>query len=405
MRTAVIGGGAAGFFLAINLKELCPQMEVTIFERSQHVLRKVKVSGGGRCNCTNTFQDMRDLAEVYPRGHRLMKRLLKGFSQHDAMNWFQQHGVRLTIQPDHCVFPASQDSQTIIDCFLREARRLRVDVCTCHHIESFDQLSNYDFVAVTVGGISSRSLQKLAATPGALIPQPVITPVPSLFTFSINDPQFHELMGTVVENATAFLPGTKFRASGPLLVTHWGMSGPAILKLSSYAARHLAACSYHAPLAVNWTSANEETVRQHLLSLAGRHPQKMATSIRPFDLPARLWNFLATRTGVTQKRLAELSRKDLNRLATILTADTYTIASRAPFKDEFVTCGGVDLASVNPVTLESKYRPHLYFAGEVLDIDGITGGFNFQAAWTTAHTIATAIAATANSSFLADTVL
>ena len=397
MRTAIIGGGAAGFFLAINLKELCPQMEVTIFERSQHVLRKVKVSGGGRCNCTNTFEDVRDLSEVYPRGHRLMKRLMKGFSQHDAMNWFQQHGVRLTVQEDHCIFPASQDSQTIIDCFLREARRLGVSICTGQRIESLDQLSDYDFTAVTVGGLNSSSQQNREEEQDPLIPQPIVPPVPSLFTFSIHDPQLHELMGTVVENATACLPGTKFRASGPLLITHWGMSGPAILKLSSYAARHLADCSYHAPLAVNWISVNEDAVRQQLLDLTALHPQKLVTSIRPFELPSRLWTFLVGRTGVAQKRFAELSRKDINRLTTTLTADTYTIASRAPFKDEFVTCGGVDLTSVNPVTLESKCRPHLYFAGEVLDIDGITGGFNFQAAWTTAHTTAQAIAAVAES--------
>ena len=388
MKTAIVGGGAAGFFLAINLKELCPQMQVSIFERSQRLLQKVKVSGGGRCNCTNTFEDVCDLSAVYPRGHRLMKRLMKGFSQRDAFAWFERHSVRLTVQDDHCVFPASQDSQTIIDCFLSVARHLGIVVHTSQRIDDLAALAAYDFTVITTGGLRADSP---LATSLVAAGHELEAPVPSLFTFSIADPALHELMGTVVPDATALLPGTKFRASGPLLITHWGMSGPAILKLSSYAARHLAECGYRAPLAINWVSENEETVRRQLCELIDRHPQRLATSLRPFDLPARLWNFIAARTEVEGKRLAELSKHDLNRLITNLTADTYTIASRAPFKDEFVTCGGIALSSVNPSTLESRHRPHLYFAGEVLDIDGITGGFNFQAAWTTAHTVAHAI--------------
>ena len=364
-------------------------MDVTILERSQHVLQKVKVSGGGRCNCTNTFEEVRDLSAVYPRGHRLMKRLMKGFSQRDAFAWFESRGVGLTVQDDQCVFPATQDSQTIIDCFLTTARRQGVNIRTSQHIGDITELTGYDFVVVATGGLRADtplalSLVKMGHT--------IEVPVPSLFTFSIADPALRELMGTVVPNATALLPGTNFRASGPLLITHWGMSGPAILKLSSYAARHLAEAGYQAPLAINWVSENEEHVRQKLCSLIEQHPQRQATSLRPFDLPARLWTFIAERSGVEAKRLAELSKRDINRLTTSLTCDTYAIASRAPFKDEFVTCGGIALSSVNSSTLESRHRPHLYFAGEVLDIDGITGGFNFQAAWTTAHTVATAIA-------------
>jgi len=387
LKTAIIGGGAAGFFLAINLKELCPQMEVTIFERSQRLLQKVRVSGGGRCNCTNTFEDISDISVVYPRGHRLMKRLLKGFSQRDAFSWFERHGVSLTVQSDHCVFPASQDSQTIIDCFVTHARRLGVTITKGTRIDSFDGLSDFDFIAVTTGGMSHKT------TPEWLSSLPIERPVPSLFTFSIDNSALHALMGTVVESAIAFLPGTKFRATGPLLITHWGMSGPAILKLSSYAARHLAQLDYQAPLAVNWVSVNEDEVRQYLLLLIHAHSQKLITSISPFGLPARLWNYMTMRTQVDGKRLVELSKKDVNRLVTALTADAYAIASRAPFRDEFVTCGGIALSAVNPTTLESRHRPHLYFAGEVLDIDGITGGFNFQAAWTTAYTVAQAIAA------------
>ena len=385
MKTAIVGGGAAGFFLAVNLKERCPQMQVTIFERSNHVLRKVKISGGGRCNCTNTFDDVRDLSSVYPRGHRLMKRLFKTFDYRDAYAWFQRHGVRLTVQDDHCVFPASQDSQSIIDCFLHHCRRLGVELRTGVAITHLQQLEDFDFIVFTTGGMSAQSSLR------ELLSHPVEAPVPSLFTFAIDDPALHQLMGTVVNSATAFLPGTKFRASGPLLITHWGMSGPAILKLSSYAARHLADVHYQAPLCVNWTSATEDDVRQQIQQLIAQHPQKLITTLHPFELPARLWSFLTQRTGVSTKRFAELSRKDLNRLASILTADTYTIASRAPFKDEFVTCGGIALSSIDSSTLESRLRPHLYFAGEILDIDSITGGFNFQAAWTTAYVVACAI--------------
>jgi len=384
LKTAIIGGGAAGFFLAINLKELCPKMEVTIFERSHRLLQKVRISGGGRCNCTNTFDEVNDLSVVYPRGHRLMKRLMKGFSQKDTIEWFDRHGVRLTVQPDHCIFPTSQDSQTIIDCFIHHARKLGVNISTNCPINSLDSLNNFDFIAVTIGGMPHNS------TSHWLSLHPIEPPVPSLFTFSIADQKLHQLMGTVVESVTAFLPGTKFRSTGPLLITHWGMSGPAILKLSSYAARHLAQLNYHAPLALNWVSENEEVVRQHFHALIDAYPQKFTTSIHPFKLPARLWNYIVMRT-MGEKRLAELSKKDVNRLISALTSDNYTISSRAPFRDEFVTCGGISLSSVNPSTLESRYRPHLFFAGEVLDIDGITGGFNFQAAWTTAYTVAKSI--------------
>ena len=427
MKTAIIGGGAAGFFLAITLKELCPQMHVTIFERSQHPLRKVKVSGGGRCNCTNTFADIRDLSECYPRGHRLMKRLMKGFSERDAYAWFERHGVPLTVQPDHCVFPAAQDSQAIIDCFLRHARRLSIDLRLSTPITSVTPASpllvttpssattpsvstegspegspeGFDFVALTTGGQPRLDSFRWLADLG----HEIEPPVPSLFTFSIEDPALRALMGTVVESAIASIPDTKFRATGPLLITHWGVSGPAILKLSSYAARHLADNAYRAPLAINWTGLNEEQARAELTALLAANPRKQLATLRPFGLPSRLWHYLLSKATASStsapasSTLASspaeaLSKKTLNRLVALLTADAYTIASRAPFKDEFVTCGGVALSAVNPSTLESRHCPHLYFAGELLDIDGITGGFNFQAAWTTAHTVAHAIAAT-----------
>jgi predicted Rossmann fold flavoprotein len=385
MKTAIVGGGAAGFFLAINLKEMCPQMDVTILEGSKRVLAKVEISGGGRCNCTNSFEDINDLQSVYPRGHRLLKRLFKQFDYRDAYQWFEHRGVKLTTQEDHCVFPQSQDSHTIINLFLSEARRLGIAIKTGCKVSSLDELADYDFVAVTMGG-------KPQTDGLRWLNQPLELPVPSLFTFNINDPLLRQLMGTVVD-ATAMIPGTKMRASGPLLVTHWGMSGPCILRLSSYAARWLSEHDYKQPLAINWTNRKENEVQEQLAALRQQHAQKQLTTIRPFDLPQRLWTYLTEKAldGRAKAPWGSLNQKEMNRLTNTLINDTYQIAGRAPFKDEFVTCGGVSLAAVNPSTLESRTQPHLYFAGEVLDIDGVTGGFNFQAAWTTAYAVATAI--------------
>ena len=382
MKTAIVGGGAAGFFAAINLKEMCPEMQVTIFEKSKKVLAKVEVSGGGRCNCTNSFEAVTDLQQVYPRGHRLLKRLFKTFDYRDAYEWFEAHGVRLTTQDDNCVFPMSQDSHTIINMFLAEAKRHGIEIRTQCKIESLEQLKDYDFKVITTGGGTA-----------SMAGVPTIEAVPSLFTFSIEDEALRALMGTVVEDATASIPGTKFKSCGPLLITHWGMSGPAILKLSSHAARELHEHNYQMPLAVNWTSQKEPEIQQELHEIIIRHPQKQIATIRPLGLPSRLWDYLVAKTlgERAQNRWQNLNQKELNRLTNALCNDQYKIAGRAAFKDEFVTCGGVDLAAVNTNTLESKTLPQLYFAGEVLDIDGITGGFNFQAAWTTAYVVSMAI--------------
>ena len=394
MKTAVIGGGAAGFFLAVNLKETVPEMAVTIFERSNRVLSKVAVSGGGRCNCTNTFADVRDLSAVYPRGHRLMKRLFKTFDYRDAYAWFEHHGVPLVVQEDQCVFPAAQDSKAIIDCFLSLARRYQIEIRQGEKISSLAELSDYDFVAVTTGGSpTGEGLKWLAALGHELEP-----PVPSLFSLRVDNEAFCGLMGTVVNDVTVHLPGTKFRAEGPLLITHWGVSGPAILKLSSYAARHLAENGYKVSLSVNWLQSDEATVLSALAEMTIRQPQKQLSTFNPFGLSQRLWNHLLSETlGVrSQIRWSEMNRKDMNRLTNTLVNATYSVVGRAPFKDEFVTCGGVSLKSINPATLESRHVPHLYFAGEVLDIDGITGGFNFQAAWTTAYVVQQSIKNTIN---------
>lgn len=389
LRTAVVGGGAAGFFLAVNLKETMPEMAVTIFERSNCVLSKVAVSGGGRCNCTNTFSEVRDLSAVYPRGHRLMKRLFKTFDHRDAYQWFERHGVPLVTQEDQCVFPAAQDSKAVIDCFLSLARRYQIEIRLGEKVSSLTDLADYDFVAVTTGGSpTGEGLKWLAALGHELEP-----PVPSLFSLRVDHQGLCELMGTVVNDVTVHLPGTKFRADGPLLITHWGVSGPAILKLSSYAARHLSEQAYTVPLSVNWLRSDEASAQSALTEMIIREPQKQLTTFNPFGLSQRLWSHLLSEAlgAKSQIRWSEMSRKDINRLTNTLVNATYPVVGRAPFKDEFVTCGGVSLKGIDLTTLESRHVPHLYFAGEVLDIDGITGGFNFQAAWTTAYVVAHAI--------------
>ncbi len=393
MKTAVVGGGAAGFFLAVNLKEMMPDMQVTIFERSQHVLAKVEISGGGRCNCTNSFEEVTDLSQVYPRGHRLLKRLFNNFDYRDVYRWFEDHGVPLVMQDDQCVFPAAQDSHAIIDCFLSLARRYHIDIQKGCKVQSLEDVKGYDYVAVTTGGSpKGEGLHWLAA-----LGHEIEAPVPSLFTFAIHDKPLQALMGVVTDVET-MIPGTKLRASGPLLITHWGVSGPAILKLSSHAARYLAENNYQAPLTIRWLSLTDQEMTSLLYEQVATQPKKLLTTYNPFGLQQRLWAYLVEKALDTrhQIRWTELNKKDVNRLVNVLLNDTYQIAGRAPFKDEFVTCGGVSLKAVNPSTLESKQVPRLYFAGEVLDIDGVTGGFNFQAAWTTAYTVASAITLTAN---------
>lgn len=395
MKTAIIGGGAAGFFTAINLKEMMPEMEVVIFERGNRVLAKVEISGGGRCNCTNSFASVRDLSHVYPRGHRLMKRLMKQFDQRDAYEWFERRGVALTTQDDECVFPASQDSHSIINCFLNEALRLGAEIRKNMKITSLEDLVEYDYVVVTTGGMS-RSTANATTDGGLFEGVEMVPPVPSLFTFNIADEALRGLMGTVVEGVVVMIPGTKMRASGPLLVTHWGMSGPAILKLSSYAARLLAENGYRMPLIVNWTGRTEEEVKTELMEITMQNPNKQLTNVRPFGLPSRLWNYLLEKSlgERSASRWIHLNKKELNRLVNVLLLDAYEINGRAAFKDEFVTCGGVSLGCLNTSTLEfvDGKSPRRFFAGEVLDVDGVTGGFNFQAAWTTGFAVAKAIA-------------
>ena len=377
MKIAIIGGGAAGCFCAIGLKRRLPDAEVTVYEAGPKLLAKVAVTGGGRCNLTNSFRDVRRLGEVYPRGEQLMRRALAAFSHEDTMRWFEAEGVRLTVQEDQCVFPVSQDAMQIVRTLERCLREAGVRV----------RLNDADRVVVTVGGSSREKLERLLPTGVEVTPC-----VPSLFTLKIPDAGLRALMGTVVEQASLALAGTKFRAAGTLLLTDWGVSGPATLRLSSYAARHLAENGYAGTLLVNWLDAPEAAAREWMAAAAAEHPQKQAAGTPPAGLTARLWRHLLGRAGLREDlRWAELGSKGAARLASTLTADAYPVAGRARFKEEFVTCGGVALSGVNLNTLESKVRPGLYFAGEALDVDAVTGGFNLQAAWSTAALVAAAM--------------
>lgn len=401
-RIAVIGGGAAGFFLAANIRKSNPDTQVIIFEKAAKVLAKVKVSGGGRCNLTNSFAEIKDLVHAYPRGHRLMKKLFKTFDYEDAYQWFEDRGVRLTTQEDQCVFPVSQDSESIILCLKREAQKNGAEIRTRHEVSRIEHLEDGTFrLSFASTDIAPCCVDRVAITSGgAPLPKDLLyletlgheteAPVPSLYTFNIKNEAAHQLMGIVVEEATAWIPGTKFKSQGALLFTHWGMSGPAILKLSSYAARWIHENGYRFPLQVCWIEENNtERVAEELKHIQNQHAQKQLASIRPYLLPQRLWNHLIEKAGLTpDKKWGETGKKSINRLVTLLTSDTYEVSGKGSFREEFVTCGGISLNAVSHQTLESKYCPGLFFAGEVLDIDAITGGFNLQAAWTTAYTVA-----------------
>ena len=395
MDIAIIGGGAAGFMAAIVARRTNPASKVTIFERAQKVLAKVEITGGGRCNVTNSFAAITDMKQAYPRGHKLMKRLMKTFSHEDTYRWFEQYGVPLVTQEDECVFPKAQDSHAIINCLVRQANELGVTICCRHRLVNIHRMEDgrlklefengshrvFHRTIITTGGSpNGRGLQYLAQLGHDIEP-----PVPSLFTFNIKDRAFCDLMGTVVDPVVTTIPGTKLRAKGPLLVTHWGVSGPAVLKLSSYAARLLAENDYKALLAISWTDElTRQEVEENLLKLQTANPRKQVATLHPFGLPSRLCLYILSKLDIDAvKPWAEIGRKTLNRMIETLVNDQYTIAGKGAFRDEFVTCGGVSLSSVNSKTLESKVCPNLFFAGEVLDIDAITGGFNLQAAWTT----------------------
>lgn len=370
-------------------------MEITIYEAQSKLLAKVAITGGGRCNITNTFNNYKDaggkitrLEEVYPRGNNLMKRLLMSFSNEDTLRWFEELGVRFTAQEDECIFPKSQDAMEIVGALQREIKRLGIEVITGSKITDIDELKE-DIKVVTAGG--GKSLNFLSFLNNREIE---IEPLhPSLFTFEIKEKELTQMSGTVVENVRCSIPTTRFKSFGPLLVTDWGLSGPAILKLSSYGAVYLAENNYSAPLSVNWLGRDMDSVIKEIKSITEQNPHKKLSSVAPKELTLRLWSYIIKRAGIREDiRCNELGSKGLNKLANTLFADSYSITGKGKYKEEFVTAGGVSLNEVNSNTLRSKKYEDLYFAGEVLNIDAITGGFNLQAAWTTGYTVARAIA-------------
>lgn len=380
MKVAIIGAGAAGCFLAQRLKELRKDVSVELYEAHQRPLMKVAVTGGGRCNLTNSFALVNDLKEVYPRGHRLMKRLMYDWNQWDTMSWFEEHGVPLLTQDDECVFPVSQDAMDIVNTLKKG-----LTIHTNYKVADIEAL-DADVVVVTTGG--ARNFEWLEKS-GVEI----IAPVPSLFPLKLKPSGLEELMGIVLEDVGLTIAGTKLKSYGTMLITHFGVSGPAVLRLSSYGARHLADNDYKGKLIVNWLGDySHDEAMEWLEDIARTNADRQINKITLKVGGARWQNHILKRSGIALDTLWKaLNSKQINRLVNALTSDTYDILGRAPHKEEFVTCGGVSLASVDSTSLESKTRKNLFFAGEVLDIDGVTGGFNLQAAFTTANAIARCI--------------
>ena len=386
IKVAIIGAGAAGCFCAANLSRMLPQCDITIFERARRPMAKLAITGGGRCNLTNTFEEITSLSQAYPRGWRLMERLFRQFSPSDTRKWWEDAGVPLVVQPDQCIFPRSQDAMQVVNTLLRIMREANVKILTSTKIETLPQ--GFDYIVITTGGNPRiESLSYLSGLDLELEP-----PVPSLFALNVNDSHLQELTGIVVDYCLVSIAGTKFQAQGPLLITHFGMSGPAILRLSSYTARYLAENNYTVKLIVNWMQGeNEEKVRSELKEYM--QSTKQIGNHHPRHLTARHWNYLLGRASIPiDKPWNALNKKDVNRLVNVLTADEYLSEGRRQYKAEFVTCGGVSLRSINPNTLALKSHPNIYLAGELLDVDAITGGFNLQAAWTMGFAVAKNIA-------------
>ena len=391
-KAAIIGGGAAGFFAALHLAEIDPYCEVHVFEKSTQLLSKVKVSGGGRCNVTHACFDNRTLVQFYPRGSKQLSSPFKEFSPIDTIAWFKERGVTLKTEADGRMFPVTDSSQTIINCFLEEAQRLGVRIHTQQGVSSFVQENNQwkitfsdqsQFVAdaLLIATGSSELIWNQLKSLGIKIEEPA----PSLFTFNVKDMNLHELSGTSVEHTSLKIQGTKLKTEGPLLITHWGMSGPAILKLSAWGALDLKALNYNFTLSISFLPAeNDQSLMDFLKNLRSKESRKQVNSFSPFDeISKRLWNYLLGKSDITQQlNWADLSNKDLQRLVEELLHGQYKVNGKSTFKDEFVTCGGVSLDEINFKTYESKKYTGLFFAGEVINVDAVTGGFNFQHAWT-----------------------
>jgi predicted Rossmann fold flavoprotein len=388
----VIGAGAAGCFGAIQAAIHFPNANIVVLERGKEPLAKVRISGGGRCNVTNVLSDPSELSKAYPRGERFLKKAFYQFSSNNMKDWLAERNIPLTLYPDGCYFPTSNSSETIIACFLSDMKQLGIRLLTENRVETVEQVADGWCVKTQKGEWHTKSvLYTIGGQPKISgfnnlqgVDLKLIEPLPSLFTFNMPNEPIRELMGIVIENAAVKIQGEKWNATGPLLITHWGMSGPAVLKCSAYGARILAEKNYKATILVNWTGDLKlDEVSTTLLEW--KTSNKFVANIPLFAIKTRLWEFILEKSGISkQQRWSEIGPKQINKLAESLVNDTYTMSGKTTFKEEFVTAGGIDLNEINVQTMEAKRFPGLFFAGEAMDIDGITGGFNFQAAWTTA---------------------
>jgi predicted Rossmann fold flavoprotein len=399
----VIGGGAAGFFCAINAAAHNPALKVTIIEKSSKLLSKVKVSGGGRCNVTHACFEIDELVKRYPRGKNFLKKAFHWFNTNDTIRWFEERGVKLKTEADGRMFPETNTSQTIIDCLLKEANKYNIEIlmnCEVTSIQKIQdvfqlstanrQLPTANFLCIASGGYPKSSQFDWLKQTGHTIEEPV----PSLFTFNMLGNSITELMGVSVEHATVKVVGTKLQEQGPLLITHWGLSGPAVLKTSAWGARELAEKNYHFTIVINWLKEyTEQTLREEWQHLRSRFSAQKISSKNPLGLPNRLWDHFLKQSSIDpNKRWGNINSKEQNKLIQLLTAFPFEVKGKTTFKEEFVTCGGIKLSEIDPNTMQSKKTPNLYFAGEIMDVDGITGGFNFQNAWTTGFIAAKSIA-------------
>ncbi|TDE00865.1 BaiN/RdsA family NAD(P)/FAD-dependent oxidoreductase [Flavobacterium hiemivividum] len=398
----IVGGGAAGFFTAINIVEKNPKLKVAILERGAEVLQKVRISGGGRCNVTHACFVPNELVKYYPRGEKELRGPFHQFCSGDTIEWFEKHGVELKIEDDGRMFPVSNSSQTIIECFLTATQKLGIEVLTGQSVQSIfnpevsgdklwkieTQNENYIAEKLILATGSNPKVWEMLQTYGHAI----VSPVPSLFTFNIKDSRIKELPG-VAAQVTVKVKDTKLTSTGPLLITHWGMSGPAVLKLSAWGARILHDKNYQFTIFVNWLNDIETTEAEKILKdLKQEHAKKSVSKKSHFDFPNRLWESLVLASGIEgETKWADLSKVQLQNLSNQLTKGTFQVNGKSTFKEEFVTAGGIDLKEINFKTMESKLHENLYFAGEIVNIDAITGGFNFQNAWTSGFILANAI--------------
>ncbi|WP_348800484.1 NAD(P)/FAD-dependent oxidoreductase [Flavobacterium adhaerens] len=394
----VVGGGAAGFFTAINIVEKNPKTKVAILERGSEVLAKVRVSGGGRCNVTHACFEPNELVKFYPRGEKELRGPFHQFCSGDTIEWFEKHGVELKIEDDGRMFPVSNSSQTIIDCFVKATQKLGIKVFTGQSVQSIfkkdnfwkveTQNENYIASKLVLATGSNPKIWDMLHNQGHAI----VTPVPSLFTFNIKDSRIKELPG-VSAQVSVKVKDTKLSSTGPLLITHWGMSGPAILKLSAWGARILHDKNYQFTIFINWLNdVDTDEAEQLLKELKQDQPKKTVSKKSPFELTNRLWESLVLASGIgVETKWADLSKVQIQNLAKQLTNGSFQVNGKSTFKEEFVTAGGIDLKEINFKTMESKLLENLYFAGEIVNIDAITGGFNFQNAWTSGFIVANSI--------------